>query len=160
MHGLDIVSFNGAVIGTDEYRASKSEWVVLANAYFDLGTWWCMTPFIGAGVGASRNTISNFVDINTPNLGVAFTPNASKWDLAWALHAGVGYRVNPGLTLELAYHYMNLGDGVTGPLTNFFGFTRGRTIEFKDITSHDLTIGMRWELNSPPVYAPPLIRKG
>jgi opacity protein-like surface antigen len=160
MHGLDIVSFNGAVIGTDEYRASKSEWVVLANAYFDLGSWWCMTPFIGAGVGASRNTISNFVDINTPNLGVAFTPNASKWDLAWALHAGVGYRVNPGLTLELAYHYMNLGDGVTGPLTNFFGFTRGRTIEFKDITSHDLTIGMRWELNSPPVYAPPLIRKG
>jgi opacity protein-like surface antigen len=160
MHGLDIVSFNGAVIGTDEYRASKSEWVVLANAYFDLGSWWCMTPFIGAGVGASRNTISNFVDINTPNLGVAFTPNASKWDLAWALHAGVGYRVNPGLTLELAYHYMNLGDGVTGPLTNFFGFTRGRTVEFKDITSHDLTIGMRWELNSPPVYAPPLIRKG
>src|SRR3954468_11509638 len=54
-HGLDIVSFNGAVIGTDEYRASKSEWLVLANAYVDLGTWWCMTPFIGAGVGTSRN---------------------------------------------------------------------------------------------------------
>src|ERR1700694_5761837 len=52
-HGLDIVSFNGAVIGTDEYRASKSEWLVMANAYADLGTWGCMTPFIGAGVGAS-----------------------------------------------------------------------------------------------------------
>jgi hypothetical protein len=34
-------------------------------------------------------------------------------------------------------------------------------MQFKDITSHDLTIGMRWELNSPPMYAPPpLIRKG
>jgi opacity protein-like surface antigen len=119
-----------------------------------------MTPFIGAGVGVSRNTISNFVDINTPNLGVAFAPTGSKWDLAWALHAGVGYKVNPGLTLELAYHYVNLGDGVTGPLTNFVGFTRGRTMQFKDITSHDLTLGMRWELYSPPAYAPPLVRKG
>src|ERR1700694_2163846 len=137
----------------NEYQASKSEWVVMANAYADLGTWWCVTPFVGAGVGMSRNTISNFVDINTPNLGVAFTPNASKWDLAWAVHAGVGYRVNPGLTLELAYHYVNLGDGVTGGLTNFVGFTRGRTMQFKDITSQDLTIGMRWELYSPPVYA-------
>ena len=160
MHGLDIVSFDGDIIGTDEYRASKSEWVVMANAYVDLGTWWCVTPFIGAGVGASRNTISNFVDINTPNLGVAFTPDASKWDLAWAVHAGLGYKVSPGLTLELAYHYVNLGDAATGSLTNFVGFTRGRTLEFKDITSHDLTIGMRWELNSPPDYAPPLIRKG
>ena len=33
-------------------------------------------------------------------------------------------------------------------------------MQFKDITSHDLTLGVRWELDSPPVYAPPLIRKG
>ena len=161
MHGLDIVSFRGAVIGSDEYRASKSEWLVLANAYIDLGTWWCVTPFVGAGVGVSRNTISSFVDINTPNLGVAYAPTASKWDFAWAAHAGLAYKLSPGLTLELAYRYVNLGDGVTGALTNFRGFTRGRTVEFKDITSQDVKIGVRWELNSPPVYnPPPLIRKG
>jgi opacity protein-like surface antigen len=160
LHGLDIVSFNGGVIGTDEYSGSKSEWLVLANAYADLGTWWCMTPFVGAGVGMSRNTISNFQDINTPNLGVAYTPSASKWDFAWALHAGVAYRVSPGLTIELAYRYLDMGDAVTGALTNFEGFTRGRTITFKDITSNDLKIGVRWELSSPPVYQPPLVRKG
>jgi opacity protein-like surface antigen len=93
-----------------------------------------MTPFIGAGIGMSRNTISNFVDINTPNLSVAFTPNASNWDFAWALHAGVAYQVSPGLTFELAYRYVNLGDGVTVALTDLTGFTRGRTIQFKDIT--------------------------
>ena len=161
LHGFDIVSFNGAVIGTDEYHGSKSEWLVLANAYADLGTWWCMTPFIGAGIGTSRNTISNFIDINTPNRGAAFTPTASKWDFAWALHAGVAYKVTPGLTLELAYRYVNLGDGVTGALTDFTGFTRGRTIQFKDITSNDLKIGVRWDLGAPPVYAPPpLVTKG
>ena len=41
---------------------TKTEWLFLTNAYIDLGTWWCVTPFIGAGIGASRNTISNFMD--------------------------------------------------------------------------------------------------
>jgi opacity protein-like surface antigen len=160
LHGMQIINFNGAPAFTDEYRGSKSEWLVLGNAYVDLGTWWCMTPFIGAGVGASRNTISNFLDINTPRQGVAFTPDASKWDFAWAVHAGVAYKVNPNLTLELAYRYVDLGDGVTGALSDFTGFTRGRTMQFKDITSHDLKFGLRWDLNSPPAYAPPLMRKG
>ncbi|MGO4712265.1 outer membrane protein [Bradyrhizobium sp. 2TAF24] len=161
LHGLDIVSFNGNVIGTDEYHGSKSEWLFLANAYVDLGTWWCVTPFIGAGVGMSRNTISGFQDINTPNLSVAFAPDASKWSFAWAAHAGLAYKVTPSTTIELAYRYVDLGNGSTGALTNYFGFTRGRTIEFKDITSQDVRLGVRWSLEPTPVYAPPpLITKG
>ena len=58
---------------TDEYRASKSEWLVLANVYADLGTWGAFTPFVGVGIGGSRNTISNFMDVCTtcPGGGVA-----------------------------------------------------------------------------------------
>ena len=34
-------------------------------------------------------------------------------------------------------------------------------MHFKNITSHDLKFGVRWDLSSPPVYAPPpLMRKG
>ena len=47
---------------TDNYSGSKSEWVAMANGYVDLGTWWCVTPFVGAGIGMSRNTISGFRD--------------------------------------------------------------------------------------------------
>src|SRR5689334_16740477 len=62
--GLHIVPDAGAPLGisTDEYHAQKSEWLVLANAYVDLGTWWCLTPFVGAGIGASRVHISGFTD--------------------------------------------------------------------------------------------------
>jgi opacity protein-like surface antigen len=89
------------------------------------------------------------------------TADASKWNFAWALHAGVGYKVSPNVTLELAYRYVDLGDGVTGALSDFTGFTRGRTMQFKDITSHDLKFGVRWDLSSPAVYAPPpLMRRG
>src|SRR5438046_861255 len=61
-HGLDVITFNnGGALGNgaDTYGASKSEWLFLANAYADLGTWWCITPFIGAGVGTARVQVSN-----------------------------------------------------------------------------------------------------
>ena len=161
-HGQQVATF-GAIILPDDYHASKSEWLFLANAYVDLGTWWCVTPFIGAGVGFSRNTISSYVDTNTPTGGVAIAPAASKWNLAWALHTGLAYRVNPGFTVELGYSYVNLGDATTGIVSDFTGFANNHTMGFKDITSHDLTLGVRWNLDSPTVYAPPpppVVRKG
>jgi opacity protein-like surface antigen len=171
-HGQDLTTYplGGGPIGSgvDTYTASKSEWVFLANAYVDLGTWWYVTPFIGAGVGTSRVTISNFTDENLGDLsgggiGSSFATGstASKWNLAWALHTGLAYKVSPNFAVELGYSYLDLGSGLTGPVTTFEGFTTNHPMNFKDITSHDLTLGVRWNLDSPPAYPPPpLIRKG
>ena len=155
-------------VGTDTYHATKSEWVVLANAYVDLGTWWCITPFIGAGVGGARVAINGFTDQGialTVALaalpGLAFGDNVSKWNLAWALHAGLAYKVTPNFTVELAYRYLDMGDGLTGDLRTFDGTNNiDNPTTFKNITSHDLKLGVRWNLDSPQVYAPPLMRKG
>jgi opacity protein-like surface antigen len=160
--------------GIDNYSASKSELLFLANAYVDLGTWWCITPFIGAGVGASRVSISGFTDNGSTNLFVDTGPtpiygtypsyatalNGSKWNFAWAAHAGLAYKVTPNVTLELAYSYVDLGSGTTGTIAAYDSPTLGNTFKFKDITSHDLKLGVRWNIDTVPVYAPPLIRKG
>ncbi|MEW6768217.1 MAG: outer membrane beta-barrel protein [Pseudomonadota bacterium] len=162
-HGLEIVSFNGGIIGTDEYHASKSEWLLLANAYADLGTWWCVTPFVGVGVGTSRNTISNFTDVNTPNGGVAYGLNSSQWQFAYAAYAGLSYKVNNSFTVELAYRYLNMGDGISGDLQTFTGINAVyNPTTFRTLTSQDVRLGVRWSLQPTPapVYAPPLIRKG
>src|SRR6266571_6797212 len=71
--GTDAITYPGGV-GTDTYHATKSEWLVLANAYVDLGTWWCMTPFIGAGVGTARVSINNFTDQSITNAGLGAQP--------------------------------------------------------------------------------------
>jgi len=164
--GKDVNTFPGGV-GTDTYHGTKSEWVVLGNAYVDLGTWWCVTPFIGAGVGGARVSINNFTDQGLANLGagalpgLAFGDNVSKWNLAWALHAGLAYRVSPNFTVELAYRYLDMGDGLTGDLRTFDGTNNiNNPMTFRNITSHDLKLGVRWNLESPPVYQPPLVRKG
>jgi opacity protein-like surface antigen len=168
--GTDHLTFPGPGFGVDTYHATKSEWVVLGNAYVDLGTWWCMTPFIGAGVGGARVSINGFTDqgIVTPVPGpgpalasLAFGDNVSRWNFAWALHAGVAYRVTPNFTVELAYRYLDMGNGLTGDLRAFDGTNNiNNPTTFRSITSHDLKIGVRWDLANPPVYQPPLIRKG
>jgi opacity protein-like surface antigen len=168
-HGSQFTdAFAGSAL-VDNYTGSKSEALFLANAYVDLGTWWCVTPFIGAGVGASYNRISGFRDDGFGNTfgvprpsSVVYAADAGKWNLAWALHTGLAYKVTQNVTVEFGYSYVNLGDATTGFNSNFGG---GATPQFpwtmKDITSHDLTLGVRWNLDSPqPVYAPPLIRKG
>jgi opacity protein-like surface antigen len=178
-HGTDLFTFpwgGGTASGSDNYSASKSEFLILANAYADLGTWWCVTPFIGAGVGAARVSISSFTDsgLNNANytaLGVpvvsgppvasfATATSGSKWNFAWALHAGLGYQVTPNVTLELAYSYVNLGDGLTGVASTFDGSAGGHVFNFRDITSNDVTLGVRWNLDTPPPPAPPLVTKG
>lgn len=167
-HGSQFTTaFAGSAL-VDNYTGSKSEVLFLANAYVDLGTWWCVTPFIGAGVGTSYNRISGFRDDGFGNsFGVArpvsfvYAADAGKWDLAWALHAGLAYRVTPNVTVEFAYSFVDLGSATTGVNSNFAGTA---TAQFpwtmKDITSHDLKLGVRWNLESPPAYEPPLVRKG
>jgi opacity protein-like surface antigen len=178
--GTDVFTgpLNGQVFsGQDNYSASKSELLFLANAYVDLGTWWCVTPFIGAGIGTSRVSIAGFTDtgvtnIQTSNLGVksvggppvasfVSAANGSEWNFAWALHAGLAYKISPNVTLELAYSYVNLGNGTTGVDSAFDGSVGGHVFKFNNITSNDVKLGVRWNFDSPPVYAPPpLVTKG
>jgi opacity protein-like surface antigen len=169
--GLDVVTGTGPFVGfrgTDSYTATKSELLFLANAYVDLGTWWCLTPFVGAGVGTARVSIANFTDTGDfINVGQAHSFNyagqASQWNFAWAAHAGLAYKVSPGLTLELAYSYVSLGNGITGP-THSFDQTTNTThapFSFNNLNSNDVKLGVRWSLEPAPVYAPPpLVRKG
>lgn len=149
--------------GANDTLVTKSEWLYLANAYIDLGTWWCVTPFIGAGIGISRNTIDNLRDVNVPNLGIAYAHPHTQWEKAWAFHAGLAYKVNNNFTAEFAYRYVNLGDFQSGDIIAYDGTNNfNNPLLFKDVSSHDFKLALRWSLGaaeapfvSQPVYAPP-----
>ena len=166
-HGSDNVVFTGGQ-GVDNYSGSKSEWVVLANVYVDLGTWYGFTPYIGAGVGGSYNTIHSFRDDGIIFLasgltnGVAYAADNSKFNFAWAVHAGLTYRVTPSMHVDLGYRYIDLGSAETGATRAFDGsFTNGGPFIFNKIYSHDVKLGVRWMLEPPRDYMPPpLMRRG
>ena len=170
-HGFDVGALPAGGYAADRYTASKYEWTFLLNGYVDLGTWYKVTPFIGAGVGTSYNTISNFGDFSTCVNSAACTGSDAyagsngKWQFAWALYAGLGYQITRDVTVELAYRYLDLGDAQSGDVYQFTGLsTFYNPQEFRGLTSHDLKLGLRMNFDAftgraEPVYAPPPLRR-
>ena len=159
----------------DLYDGDHAAWLFMANAYIDLGTWWCVTPFIGAGFGGAYTTSSSLNDIGfisngTTGFGYQQT-EFSKWNMAWALHAGLTYTVSSNFKVELAYRYLNMGNVQTGIVdcaSSGCSGTGGPRAYYTltDFTSQDIKLGLRWMLQpepvAPPVYSPPpvLMRRG
>ena len=129
-------------LGANNYTGSKSEWVVMANGYVDLGTWWCVTPFIGAGVGMARTTSREFhrrrrrsITASAPATSCRPCAARSKWNFAWALHAGLAYKVKPASRSNWPTATSNLGDGVDRRYPISTASRRGSAI---DVQGHHL----------------------
>ncbi len=141
-HGTDRISYVGGV-GTDTYHATKNEWVVLANAYVDLGTWNGITPYIGAGVGTSNIEVSNYRYRN-PN-GVKGTwKDGNDWAFSWAAMAGLAYAISPNMMVDFNYRYLSIGDGRTG---NIPIGTGRNPVRFDDLAAHEFRVGFRYMID-------------
>jgi opacity protein-like surface antigen len=142
----------------DAYQGYLKSWVFLANAFVDLGTWNCFTPFVGAGIGGAYNTMADLVDMGIGQTGAGFGRNSSEWHTAWALYAGVGYNISKTLKVDLTYRYLNYGS-VTDTV-DCIGGCNPDSYKFGKLSSQDFMIGLRWtccEVAPAPryVYAPP-----
>jgi opacity protein-like surface antigen len=152
---------DGGDVFTNEYSGKKQEFLFLANAYFDLNEIHGITPYVGAGVGASYNTIYDFVDTNVIAGGGGWAPTGNKLSLAWALHAGASMQVNERLSLDFGYSFVSLGDAQTGPFQNLdpgVGCASNTPpdcvpMNFRGLYSHDFKVGARWAFgHNQPSY--------
>jgi opacity protein-like surface antigen len=118
-------------------------WTFLLNAYWDLQTNGAITPYIGAGIGASRLTTSSVYFLNPDGTNGVHT-GASRWNLAWALMAGVTIEVNDRVDLDVGYKYVRLGTAVANAdLT----LDPGAQILYQNIRAHEVRFGVRVGLN-------------
>jgi opacity protein-like surface antigen len=120
----------------------------MANAYVDLGTWWCITPFIGAGVGGAYNTISGIQDngiISNGTVGFGYGSDNSAWSLAWNVQAGLTYNVNDNLKIDFSWRYLNLGSPQTAVVAcQNTASCPGAFYTLHDTSSQDFRVGLRW----------------
>lgn len=149
---------------TNHYTGKKDEWLFLANGYYDFNSWRGITPYVGAGLGLSYNTISDFVDNNVIGGAQGWAPTGHQLSFAWALHAGASVQVTDNLTMDLGYSFISLGNARTGAFQNSdpsipcLGGTC-TPMNFKGLYSHDLKIGLRWALDQPArSYYPPVVK--
>jgi opacity protein-like surface antigen len=139
----------------DAYQGYLQSWIVLANAYVDFGTWNCLTPFVGFGIGGAYNTMYDLVDQGIGTTGAGFGRNSSNFSPAYAFYAGVNYNVTQNFSVELAYRYLNYGS-VTDTI-DCIGGCSADSYKFSNFSSNDLMLGMRWRFpieSTSVMYAP------
>jgi opacity protein-like surface antigen len=73
----------------------------------------------------------------------------------------LSYQVTPAFNIEFTYRYVDLGPAQTGGPWAFDGTAIPQSpFVFKDITSNDFMLGLRWKLGEPLAPPPPIVRKG
>lgn len=138
----------------DLYNGSVGQFLVLMNGYIDLGTWFHLTPFLGAGVGWAHTSIGSITDVGVGNGGAGFSQGRSTDRFAWALIGGVSYTINSRLKVEVSYRYADAGRATSGEIvcqnTSGCGFERHSW----HMASHDVRFGLRWTFGDTPPAAP------
>ncbi|MDB5601924.1 MAG: hypothetical protein JWN71_3968 [Xanthobacteraceae bacterium] len=129
-------NYRGTTFTADDTRTSIEGVVALANVYFDLGTWSGLTPYVGVGVGASNLWTKGLVSPGLPaNTNMS---TGTKWGMAWAAMAGASYQLSARMLIDGGYRYIHMGEASTGE------DIMGNQIQFKDLTAHELRIGVRY----------------
>lgn len=123
----------GSVFDRGHFQSST----LMLNAYADLGTHAGFTPYVGAGIGVARNILSDYTRTTDGGL-VERLSGDDDYDLAWAVMAGVGYKLSNNFTLDLGYRYVNLGDVKTR------GYDSGAGVDVESIGAHEVRFGVRY----------------
>ena len=147
----------------DKYDASVRSVVGLVNGYVDAGTWFGVTPFVGAGVGVADVSVKNLTDLSFGNYygygngGGGYAYDHSQVRFAYALMAGLDFRVTPNLTLEFGYRFLDLGKVSSGQIDCAGTQYCGHEVQHHRLTYNDIRLGARYMftdiLPRPPVVA-------
>lgn len=135
-HELDGIRREGMVLGASKGRVSAM--TALANVYWDIFTWKGVTPYIGAGVGVSRNKMTDIA------IYPAVLKGTTKFRLAGQVGAGVGIALPKNLELDLGWTYMDMGNFETKASYNPWMADSYHSARREDIRSHEFHIGLRY----------------
>ncbi|MFJ6328082.1 MULTISPECIES: outer membrane protein [unclassified Rhizobium] len=152
------MSCSGGAVGTGcstKARSSFTAGSLMVNGYVDLGTVAGFTPYLGAGLGATRvswgsvNAIGSCVDGTSSCGGAAPVstryPGDSDWRLTYALMAGVAYEVTPNIKVDLGYRFSHIAGG------DMFGYSAadsaagagGAMGRDGALSRHEIRVGLR-----------------
>jgi outer membrane protein OmpA-like peptidoglycan-associated protein len=133
-------------------RGSATAWTAMLNGLYDFNNLGPAQPYVGAGLGLARVS-GDVSSLFVRQGGTAFNGYDDS-DLSYGgqLLAGVGFKVQPQLTLDLGYRYF------IAPDLEF----QGRNNQNYEGTyqDHTVTAGLRWQFAAPPppvVTPPPVV---
>jgi opacity protein-like surface antigen len=130
--------YEGTVVTPGDVAAKIQASTALCNLYADLGTWYRLTPYIGAGIGAAQVDVYDFESAVSPPF--SGSGNNVQWKLAWAAMAGTAFAISRNLQIDAGYRYLSFGDVQSG-------VGPGGSMNFKNVTNQEVRVGLRWNLD-------------
>ncbi|GAB0498484.1 hypothetical protein MMPV_009829 [Pyropia vietnamensis] len=147
---------NGAGVAGEicnfEDNAEVNVTTLMANAYFDLGNFKGITPYVGAGIGGAYVHWGDLFNDETCilNCGAYVEQDAThsgyqEWHFAWALHTGLTYDYSSNIKFDLGYSYTHIEGG------RMFAFAAGGGSGPQgfndDIKIHEVKAGLRYSFH-------------
>ncbi len=113
---------------------------LLANVYYDIGTWKDFTPYLGAGLGVAQVQWDSLKLSGRCDGPCPAASGDSHWRFAWQVGAGVSYAVSRKISLDADYRLLDLGTAGAGSTAK--GNLAGDTV-----WDNELRISLRYKLN-------------
>jgi opacity protein-like surface antigen len=104
----------------------------MVNFTYDITNYEGWTPYIGGGLGASYNRLT---DVSAP----VGADDGEQLSFAWNIHMGVSYDWTAQTKLDLGYRLSDLGKVTSGGAT---------PVTVSDLMAHEFKIGMRYHFGS------------
>jgi opacity protein-like surface antigen len=135
----DVTATNqsSGVSQTGTVKVSNSAFML--NTYMDIPYSKKIMPYVGFGLGFSRNTVE--ADTTVAGSSTSFDSDDTT-SFAWSLSAGAGYRMGPDWLIDFGYRYSDFGEIMT---QNGTGANANRTFE-GTLKVHDVMLGLRYIL--------------
>ncbi len=114
---------------------------LMLNVYWDFYNSTAFTPYLNGGVGVAWVKEKFSTDTITSAITSDKSSKTSA-NFAFNVGAGVGWSLTDSVILDLAYRYNYYGDGTKVTAT---GTNSEVTTHVKDIGTHDVVLGLRYE---------------
>ena len=109
-------------------------WEAMANAYYDIGNFSGVTPYVGAGLGFAN--VDYKVGYKNRRTGADLIDGRNTTRLQWALMAGAAIDVTENIKFDLGYRYARISSGDAGDRGSL-------TYSDKGLESHQIRAGIR-----------------
>ncbi len=149
-------NFKGSTLGTcgttsapcpSTDTSRMSAFLLLANAYADLGTWHGITPYVGAGIGGAHIKWDTLV--NEDDDGRFEHRGGKGWRFAYALMAGASYCLTDHAKLDVGYRFSHINGGRMFEYASGLGGTTGAGPGFdRGFNNHEVRAGLRYQFGN------------
>lgn len=136
--GFNTAAANGT------FKGDVSALTGMANVYVDVAKFGMFTPYVGGGIGFSRNTVDD-VAIRTNTGATGTLEGSTETSFAWQLSTGVGIEVAPKWTVDVGYRYIDMGQAKSGDTMTLGGVTSTGATSKGELRAHELQAGVRYQ---------------